>query len=557
MSKNRRFVATMIATLLFCGVTSAQVEVAPPPHPTLDEVVKEYLRLELPLPPKDADLVQLAVEGETDFTLAFRTGPANKPAEQRFFVVGRPLHSSEEGQDYLRSLDIRAGPFSDDVIQRSDHGGVNRLSLAIIMKLRGRDDAARALYRSSLKQMEEPPILELKEFKYWLAQWSLMDRGDRKKAYRDMRPLAAELESEEFPKYVFAFKQLEKTLAPNMAQKGSTEWLINDLVNYWEDESDPFNEEGQASYFKLVEMGFDAVPALIDHFDDDRYTQARIRARHPGVVEAVGYYPLTVGQLSRNMVEWLSGLNDLDAAKARQWLMEAKKLGEMKHFRKLKRPDANVLRVIGVKYPKEFDNYHFRVYLSTPWLPVSIPSVLASRLTLKERIAFFEEYLGHDPAVMLEGLIRLDAATFQDRVSRFLKKQPDSYFRNMPLVLWSTDRRSWAESIAAFRTAEHNDRLIAVQAAGRVIPSKQAADSLREQRLRFLLAFIHDPDGDAAGTVGDHAAAQLGGLLGFRMKRDLEQSVRFDPSRGPLTRLLSRARMAQAATQELERLREP
>jgi hypothetical protein len=42
-----------------CGAATGQVPTAPPPHPALDEVVKEYRRLGLPLPPRGAKLVRI------------------------------------------------------------------------------------------------------------------------------------------------------------------------------------------------------------------------------------------------------------------------------------------------------------------------------------------------------------------------------------------------------------------------------------------------------------------------------------------------------------------
>jgi hypothetical protein len=561
MATSLRLAAILLALAAAAAPATAQVEIAPPPHPALDEVVKEYLRLELPLPPKDAVLVRLQQEGDSEYSLAFRTGPADKPSQQRFSLVGRPLYASEEGQDYLRTLDIDTGPLTDGVILGSAHSGVDRLCLAVIFKLRGKDDTARAIYRSlGVAVWDESPIVELREFKYWLAQWSLMERGDRKQALRDMRPLAKELERDDFPKYPYAFKQLEKTLAPNTAPKGSTEWLINDLVNHWEDESDPFNEEGMGSYFKLVELGFDAVPALIEHFDDDRYTQARLRSKLAGVVEGPWYAPLEVGAVARDIVQQLSGLNNLDAAKARKWFAEAKKVGEMKHLWSLKRPDENVMRIIGVKYPKELDSFFYRICTTTPGPPVPIPSLLASRLTTREKIAFFQEYLDdHDSDGFLEAFIRLDAAVFQSRLTRFLKEDPVGYFRNAPMVLWSADPRRWAVSLAKFHKADFDDKLTAIHAAGRVNPSKQVTDPQRETRLRFLTAFIDDPseaDGDARGTVRDHAAAELGGLLGFPVKRRSEDMrARLDPNAGPVSRMLFRARVLAAARAELARLK--
>ena len=53
-------VLVAVAAILFSqGTSVAQLPTAPPPHPTLNEVVKEYLRLGLPLPPANAELVRI------------------------------------------------------------------------------------------------------------------------------------------------------------------------------------------------------------------------------------------------------------------------------------------------------------------------------------------------------------------------------------------------------------------------------------------------------------------------------------------------------------------
>ena len=91
----------LVAIAILLAASSAvkgQVEVAPPPHPTIDEVVKEYLRLKIPLPPKDAELVVVrepwthALESGISREFVFRSGRAAVPAEQQFFSVGRPYY---------------------------------------------------------------------------------------------------------------------------------------------------------------------------------------------------------------------------------------------------------------------------------------------------------------------------------------------------------------------------------------------------------------------------------------------------------------------------------
>ena len=72
------------------------------------------------------------------------------------------------------------------------------------------------------------------------------------------------------------------------------EALIDGLVDYWqEDGFPPSKKSGEEMYWKLAEMGFDAVPTLIEHLNDERLTRT---------------YDVTVGLLCTWLLEDLSGM---------------------------------------------------------------------------------------------------------------------------------------------------------------------------------------------------------------------------------------------------------
>jgi hypothetical protein len=71
-------------------------------------------------------------------------------------------------------------------------------------------------------------------------------------------------------------RSLEAALVPSNAKPGSVEALIDVLVELDDEKKwtvDAFADPGP-QYLKLSLLGFAAVPALIEHLDDDRLTRS-------------------------------------------------------------------------------------------------------------------------------------------------------------------------------------------------------------------------------------------------------------------------------------------
>jgi hypothetical protein len=88
-------------------------------------------------------------------------------------------------------------------------------------------------------------------------------------------------------------------------------------------------------------------------------------------------------------------------------------------------------------------------------------------------------------------------------------------------------------------------------------PPPDRADAQRLERVRLLIQFIDDRtaevENDGTKTeVRDYAACQLAGLLGFRVRRmpELYRPV-YDDTRGPLSRLVVRMMVREAAARAL------
>ena len=72
-------------------------------------------------------------------------------------------------------------------------------------------------------------------------------------------------------------KSLDLALVPSKAKPGSLEALIDDLVDYAANTGTLGSYPREDRYWRIAELGFDAVPALIDHLDDDRLTRAMMK----------------------------------------------------------------------------------------------------------------------------------------------------------------------------------------------------------------------------------------------------------------------------------------
>src|SRR5205823_1409726 len=106
---------------------------------------------------------------------------------------------------------------------------------------------------------------------------------------------------------------LRKTMQPSGAKPGSVEAMIDDLIHVSgvpnrystfgvSSTTDPIEMWNDPRYAKLALQGFAAVPALIEHLEDDRITHAL----QTGENMFVPRY-LTVGEFAQSMLGSLAG----------------------------------------------------------------------------------------------------------------------------------------------------------------------------------------------------------------------------------------------------------
>lgn len=610
-----RVLAAVGVVLVVCACASAQPASAPAPRPTLAHLTQEYQRYGLPLLPPKVQLVRVNRDRYTEhhreepipdrLTLMFRVPPA-KPGERVQYVEIGFDGVGYRDLDYVEPAAVEDAKPTREAVQGIE---IERflagewLTLAIQAKVRGWDDFATACYdraREAFGTREEYQSVqaELRHIAWMFWADRLRQRGtDRAEVLRRLDAIRAESKDFQTPRTDQFLAQVKLTLAPRTAKPGSVEALIDELTEYC---SDPFESKprDEASYWKLAEMGFDAVPALIKHVNDNRLTRGSWQGFQ---IQANG--PLTVGHLCSRLLYDLSARSigggywekrgdRLKPDEARKWFEKAQKVGEEKwllHHAVPKdgggvivneegRPETLIVRVLGAKYPARFPGV-YRELLNLParsseWSRLINPAALVatSRLTRAQKLELLDEGLqaadvGHQ-VLSLSVIAELDPPRFRKSLLDLLRAlQVHTWLWKVELVRVdhlvrlaeaSADRSCWDALVGVIKVSDPVTRSFAMWVLNPALPDRP--DPNRVNRIRALVAFLDDT---AIGTdeivnseVRDDAAVQLAGLLGFTVKRLTETYWAVpDRERGPLARLAFRVIVRQAAADALARAR--
>ena len=161
---------------------------------------------------------------------------------------------------------------------------------------------------------------------------------------------------------------LELAIVPSKAQFGTAERLIDDLVDLSGPWTNAGVREADPHYRRVSDLGFAAVPTLIEHLDDQRLT----RLAYPGF----GNSPPRISKIGELVHSVLYGIAGFDVIRqwrhgsadpigekedARKWFVQAQQAGEeayyVKHLfpsnPKDERFNDCMLNLIAVKYPKQ------------------------------------------------------------------------------------------------------------------------------------------------------------------------------------------------------------
>jgi hypothetical protein len=575
MMLSPRFLAALLAVLWTAGAASAQVEVAPAPHPTLEHIAKDYERYKLPLPKPNWRLVETRIG-----SLAFRS-PENR-GENQFSGIyashedepGTPLDAAEVAKRLKNDA-----KYLGEVSQRDQ-----LTCLAVQCRHHGLKELADALYSRSVGFHRLPyPELSLGKFGTFpggppeaveiglrnnaFAHWTgqITERGrDRRPALEALRVVAPDHPDT---------RDLELTLKPSTAARGSIEALIDQLVEYEIDIG--FEDRCEFSaVIRLAEFGFDAVPALIEHWNDRRFTRQLIGIG-PVVYNPLGFGPyreVRVGDVW-DVCKWI--LNSLlgfpdydgDAGKALKAYGRARLVGEERWLAERASKDfqnRDVLRALGSRFPERLAPIYQTVLLKDPVVDSGLLAELigASRLPRAEKVKLLEEGARHReirhrvPAV--GALKAADDRVFRKHLLAGLKAiEPDEsdddgeyvprrrFAELMPLT---DDRECWDEFFAASKRVP-SQRYFHVAHARRM-DGPEPSNAPRYETLRFLMRFLTDDTRSDDYSIGDLAAWQI-----FAMT-DIPHSE-FPERHSPFFSLLYRARATIAAEREMDKFRKP
>jgi hypothetical protein len=589
--------AVVFASLLAaCPAATAQVEVAPPPHATLDDVVKEYLRLKLPLPPKDAVLARreywfpkhlMCVNGVPE-----EERGRNKLVCEFGFVnpSGAPRFFRGPGWDYPEDIDRSQlkNPDSPQPVHAEPwHIDEGSVAMAVVCKLRGWHERASEFHAravgSNLAREDGVTLLQnLRRIAFRIAEAKLTERtSDRAAVFARPTRLYGENADLRTDANRILLARLGATVHfQRVAKPGSIHAWIDDLTDYWEDPESK-SEAGQEAYWKLVESGFDAVPELIKHAGDTRLTRS-------GSFIA-GY--VTVGHLCSRILFELSGRSIagythkeggfLEAKLAEDWFAEARKVGEKKWL--LANVDAgippgesayhiptpHVARAIAIKYPASLPAIYRGALRNKPdeRLKDFVNEVLISRLEQQAKVSLLEEVAASDRmehrAYALAGLAKLDAPTFHKHLRATLLKLIadkgrgwDTLVYNLPPLLHSVaDRECWLLFATLAKSMSPYDRIMLIHHTDEPA-DKPEPTAIRRLRIEFHLGFLHDDASDRVGRQGDvrdTAAYQMRTL--FKIPR--RPAEEFEIDNGPVSRFLLRALVLEKSRKELGRHNQP
>jgi hypothetical protein len=400
----------------------------------LDALLASYKEYGLPLPPKDAQLVRVAAhrvilfprkEFITRYALGFRLPPGAAPAPPRV-LVGTEVYEPDPVWQPPEAVRPDAADLKG--ISPRWHGGAFPLNAGLATAIQchalGHTRLARRLLAHSLTQEGDlsPSLFQHPDdrtpradlaylaWTHW-ANEIVRPGTDRAAIARRMKALLAAEPALDTEGCRGLLKSLELTLRPSRARPGSVEALLDgllDLAGGGVARAGP-----ESAYWRLVERGFDAVPALIDHLDDERLTRCVLEGaaalgvpgRHVRVRGVAGdiLCGLAAGDLDRG---WLRQQDAaVQKAAARAWWAKARKQGEEKYLLahvlpagpEAQDPNDHLLWVIARRYPRRLVGVYRTVLEGRPDVqsgPVA-EAVSNSTLPREEKIELLRRAARH------------------------------------------------------------------------------------------------------------------------------------------------------------------
>jgi hypothetical protein len=532
-----------------------------------DALLASYRGYGLPLPPAGARLVRYKAGGGSIvnrkvqpiiYGLAFEIKPATR-------TEGPCLLRGTQRRSPRWDWHLRPVAPEPDAVKDVTVGGEDGLALALQCHARGWDRLARYLLEKSQRGANAPPRERLVRmaWSYWVSQVT-EPKIDRAPVARRLKELMREDRDLDDEYNRALLKSLELALVPSKARPGSVEALIDDLVDCDSDAGSGSALEPGDRYWRLARLGFDAVPSLLKHLDDDRLTRAlmpgstNFSSRHLRVADVAG--DLLEGLAGQDLGrDWLGRQQGerVPKAEAKNWWDRARKVGEepylLAHAFSADRGgevSEHVLSVIATKYPRQVPSLYRTVLDKRPELDSSAlaEAVLRCKMPAEEKRALLRNVARHREGrhrvAALSAFAELDRKLFNELLLAAIEgiprdvhgpywTCPEGHIAGLAVV--SDDPRVWATLERVARRSAMGLRMELLNQFGDPQDGRH-----RRERLRLLAGFLDDAalrdvdsskkfDGPGAGfpyhriEVRDFVALEIAWLVGIEVEVDLER----------------------------------
>jgi hypothetical protein len=507
----------------------------------LDQLLADYRGYGLPLPPADAKLVRFESGGRyilndklmppTCFLgFLLRPGARDRPA---LLLVGtqefrldpfKTVEVVEPGPQLVKGIDLAWwGQATFDM-----NAG---LIVALQCQARGWHALAQELWTSSLKrdaghpfgafyQPADLPNRTAVAYLAWAHSGNELVKPDTNRA-RTARRMKAVLAAE--PRlntkgHRALLRSLEAALVPSTARAGTVERLIDDLTGMCNTGRD--RDAADPRYSRLAQMGFAAVPALLEHLEDDRLTRSVKQGFHNFPT-----WNLRVKDVVSDLLQELAGEDvgknwlrrqqgwGVEKADAQAWWDRARKVGEEAYLlghvlpagEKAEWPNTLMLDIIAKRYPQHLPRL-YRAVLGErrkmqSW-PVAEAVARSSLPEAAKRDLFLHAARHKNLEHRRFGLLQLQKLDPQQFLTILLEtldglpKTPTEPYWTCPeagfahLVLKTGDPRAWKLLEKVARRSDVGLRMEFMNPMN----YSHLGNRHRKQRLAFLAAFLDDAE---------------------------------------------------------------
>jgi hypothetical protein len=453
------------------------------------------------------------------------------------------------------------------------------LIMAIQCHARGWDKLANYLLEICKKGEEIVPRKLLIEdaWSYWERQLiePKIDRAPIAKRLKEILKKDKDLDNENHRRLL---KSLDLALVPSKAKPGSIEAFIDDLVDYTANTGTLGFFEPEERYFRLAKLGFEAVPALIEHLDDDRLTRAMMMG-----FNNFPSWHLRVGNVVGDLLEGLAGEELMRGANgedvgggwlrrqqgyrvtvtaAKQWWEKARKVGEESYLLSHVLPptseekknawiNPHQLYLIQSKYPKHIPSLYRTVLDKRPEFQshTLAQALVACKLPVEEKLSLLLYAAKHKDSShqvhALSAIKELDKKAFNscliDAIGHFPKDVDGKYWSCAEadiagMAIYSDDPKTWPMLEKVIKRSSLGLRMELLHSL-----ADSEASKYRTERLHILASYLDDDtlrdeksdkrfDGPGAGfpyskiTVRDFVALEIGRFVGIKIETKLDRT---------------------------------